>query len=125
MALTNIKDHQKKKVQQDLSNNILNQPLDKGTTVYVKIEGLLGKLEPRFRGPYTVIRMLQNGNFKLKNALVTELKTSYPLHKLKVTAADEDPNNHYEVEKILDHRKLGAKFEYYVKWKDYNDSHNQ
>ena len=43
MALTNIKDHQEKqKVQQDLSNNILNQPLDKGTTVYVKIEGLLG-----------------------------------------------------------------------------------
>ena len=79
-----------------------------------------------------MIRMLQNGNYKLKNPLVelnctegTELKTSYPLHKLKVTAADEDPNNHYEVEKILDHRKLGAKFEYYVKWKDYNDSHNQ
>ena len=80
MALTNIKDHQEKqKEQQDLSNNILNQPLDKGTTVYVKI-GLLGKLEPRFRGPYTVVRMLQNGNYKLKNALGTELKTSYPLH---------------------------------------------
>ena len=36
MALTNIKDHQEKqKEQQDLSNNILNQPLDKGSVMFM------------------------------------------------------------------------------------------
>ena len=125
-ALTNIHNHQEKqRDQQNLAKNILDKPLEIGTTVYVKIEGLIGKLEPRFRGPYTVVRMLQNGNYKLKNALGVELKTSYPLHKLKVTAQDEEPNNHYEIEKILDHRKHGPKFEYSVKWKDYDDSYNE
>ena len=45
---------EKQKEQQDLSNNILNQQLGKETTFYVKIEGLIENLEPRFRGPYTV-----------------------------------------------------------------------
>jgi len=48
---------EKKQIQskyQDKDNNILSEALRPGTTVYVKKEGLLSKLEPRFLGPFTI-----------------------------------------------------------------------
>lgn len=126
-ALQNIVQHQP--IQKEIQNqqhNIRNDSLEKGTTVYVKIEGLLGKLEPRYRGPYTVASQLRNGNYKLKNALGSVLKTAYPLHKLKLSPPEEGDKPHYEVEKIIKHRKsnIDKKFEYFVKWKNFDVNEN-
>ena len=48
------------------------------------------------------------------------LKNVYPRHKIKVVAPEDDESEHYEVEKILQHRrcKESNQFEYLVKWKD-------
>ena len=68
---------------QNSQHNIVNDNLEVGRKVFVKIEGLLGKLEPRFRGPYTVDQVLKHENYKVRNTLGTVLKTQYQLHKLK------------------------------------------
>ena len=39
-----------------------------GTKVFIKKEGLLGKLESRYDGPYTIIRKTEKGNYDLLNS---------------------------------------------------------
>ena len=94
--------------------------------MFLKIEGLLDKLEPRFRGPYTIHSQLKNGNYKIKNVLGTVLKTVYPLHKFKVVVPQDDDTPHQEVEKILTHRYNNEEksYEYFVKWKDFDEDEN-
>ena len=55
-----------------------------GTTVYLKVEGTLGKLDSRYRGPYKIHKQV--------NLLVAILKTIYPRHKIK----DEIEDDHVE-----------------------------
>jgi hypothetical protein len=40
--------------------------------VYLKCEGLLSKLEARFKGPFYVTGTTKRGNYKLKDALGNE-----------------------------------------------------
>jgi hypothetical protein len=100
--------------------------LQPGTTIYLKVEGLLNKLEPRYRGPYTIDKPDKKGNYQIKNSLGTLLKTVYPLHKIKVVPPEEGDDEHFEVEKILEHRRSGQRKqkEYLVKWKDQPTSEN-
>jgi hypothetical protein len=59
---------EKKQIQsqyQDKDNNIMVHPLAAGTTVNVKKDGLLSKLEPRFLGPFTISKQTRCGNYKL------------------------------------------------------------
>jgi hypothetical protein len=104
----------------------VSTPLAEGTTVFLKIEGLLGKLEPRFRGPYTIHSELRKGNYKIKNVLGTVLKTVYPLHKYKVDVPQDDDTSHQELDKIIQHRYNNDKksYEYFVKWKDFDEDEN-
>jgi hypothetical protein len=64
-------------------NNVLTKHIDVGTTVYVKNEGLLSKLDQRFLGPFTIDSITKNGNYKLKNTENLILDKSYPLAKIK------------------------------------------
>jgi hypothetical protein len=53
-ALENIVKHHPAQIKaQESQHTIVSDAMAVGTTVFVKIEGILGKLEPRFRGPYT------------------------------------------------------------------------
>jgi hypothetical protein len=55
------------------------------------------------------------------------LKTVYPRHKLKVAPPpEEDDTEHYEVEKILKHRRSAStkQLEYFFKWKNHPLSEN-
>jgi Chromo (CHRromatin Organisation MOdifier) domain len=47
------------------------------------------------------------------------LNASYPLSRLKKTNLEITGPEHYEVEKILDHKTRGGQIFYFVKWKDY------
>ena len=117
-------------VQQESQNNqhrIDDTLLQPGTTIYLKVEGLLNKLEPRFRGPYSIHSTDKKGNYLVKNSLGILLKTIFPRHKIKVVATENNASveAHYEVEKILKHRRTSnRKFEYLVKWKDHHSSEN-
>ena len=123
LKVINDKQKHQSKVQ-DNSKNVLQQPLSVGTTVYIKTEGLLSKLDPRFHGPFTIVKQTPNGNYKLKNAANTILDKSYPLEKLKLFTENEDTSTIYAVEKILEDRVFRRKQQYLVKWKDYPDSEN-
>jgi hypothetical protein len=107
-------------VQQEAQNSqhrIDHVILQPGTTIFLKAEGLLNKLEPRYRGPYTIHGQDKKGNYQVKNLLGTLLKTVYPRHKIKVVPPEDGDDEHVEVEKILEHRRSGKtkQFEYLVK----------
>ncbi|KAI9265112.1 hypothetical protein BDA99DRAFT_42793 [Phascolomyces articulosus] len=43
---------------------------------------------------------------------------------INLTSSDSTSEDEYEVERIVDHRKVGKKLQYYIKWKDYSDEDN-
>jgi hypothetical protein len=59
-------------VQQEAQNSqhrVDHVILEPGTTIYLKFEGLLNKLEPRYRGPYTIYGQDNKGNYQVKNPI--------------------------------------------------------
>ena len=117
-----IKDKQvKQKKTQNNAHNITNEPLKIGSKVYIKSLKIQGKLKPKYHGEYTIVGKTNNGNYLLENHLGVRLSQSYPLSQLKAVDKDET-DDHYEVEKILDHKIWRGKIEYFVKWKGYPDS---
>ena len=93
-AVENIKKNQVKQKQiQDNRSHLLRTTLEPGTKVFLKCEGLLGKLEPRFSGPFIVVRRTANYNYILNDILGNELKQSYPLHKMKIASSRPAESN--------------------------------
>ena len=119
-ALAIIADKQvAQKAIQDKQNKIRFEQLEPGTTVYVKREGMLGKLEPRYEGPYKIVRKTSMGNYEIVDPTNAAAKKTYPLHKLKVVEDDDTlPEFSVEVRRILDHRKAKKGFDYLVEWAD-------
>ncbi|CAF0989163.1 unnamed protein product [Brachionus calyciflorus] len=84
-AIENIK---QVKNQNSAQNTVLER-IPNGSTVFIKSEGLLTKLEARFKGPYKVIGQTKRGNYLLSNALNEKLPDSVPRHKLKIVENDD------------------------------------
>ena len=55
-----------------------------GTIVMRKAEGLLKKIDARFKGPYKVVEVTRRQNYILEDVGGTRLVDAYPLHKLKI-----------------------------------------
>jgi hypothetical protein len=91
-------------------------------TVYIKNDGLLTKLEPRYFGPYTVASITKCGNYKLKNTENIIFHNSYPLEKLKLTKETDNSDQIFTVEKILNDRIFRRQQQYLVKWKGFSES---
>ncbi|RNA28784.1 melanocyte PMEL-like, partial [Brachionus plicatilis] len=90
---------------QNKSTNIVEKRIDIGKTVFLKCEGLLNKLEPRFKGPYKVSGHTKRGSYIIKNALNETLKDSYPRHKIKLVEDDSSlPEESAEIERIQKHK---------------------
>ena len=68
----------------------MEKPLDMGTVVYRKREGILKKLEPRFEGPFKIVKRTSKNNYILSDQTGVELPTTVPLHKLKLTTLDDN-----------------------------------
>jgi hypothetical protein len=126
VALENIgKQQEKQEKIQNNAHNTESEPLPTGQSVYVKNDGLLTKLEPRFRGPYTVVEQTATGNYKLKDATGETVKFSVPRHKIKKMEKLDNNSESYEVEKILDHKEEpDGSFKFLVKWKNFDESEN-
>ena len=124
MAKINTRNSQEKqKIIQDNQNNVDLNVLVPGTSVFIKNEGIISKLSPRYSGPYKVVRVTSSGNYVLENALQELVKMSYPRHKLKLVADLETEDSiNLEVEKILDHKKVNDQMIYLVKWKNSDDT---
>ncbi|MCA9761261.1 MAG: DDE-type integrase/transposase/recombinase, partial [Streptococcus sp.] len=125
-AMVNIKVGQEiQRGVQDSRNRILDIPLAVGSKVFIKNEGLLNKLQPRFVGPYRIARCNPSGNYELMDAENKLLPSSYPLHKLKpLRSMEENQSDFCEVEKILEHRDNGVEREFFVKWVNCSEDEN-
>ena len=119
----------KKQVQQMTSQNkqhtVTTETLPIGTTVFVKNEGILNKLEAAYKGPYKVIAITESLNYELEDTFNQKLEHSYPRHKLKVVESiGKDGEKTFEVEKIIKHKQRGNKMWYFVKWRGYKENEN-
>jgi hypothetical protein len=88
-ASKNITKSQIKQVNtQNRQTNPSNEPLEIGSTTYVKDCRLIkGKMEPHFDGPFKISgRNIDSGNYLLQTLEGENLKSSYPRWKLKPTA---------------------------------------
>jgi hypothetical protein len=104
---------------QDNSHSIKTNDLLPGQIVYLKEEGMLRKLDPRFGGPYTIVRKNKADNYVLQDALGNVLKDSYPLQKLKFNnlMKSNEIESVGEVVSIISHKddKSHGRM-YLVKW---------
>ena len=119
LALGNLKEFQERQIKsQNNSTNVVEKRIEIGKTVFLKCEGLLNKLEPRFKGPYKVSGHSKRGNYIIKNALNETLKDSYPRHKIKLVEDDSSlPVESAEIERIQKHKTIDNDNLYLVKWK--------
>ena len=60
------------------------------TMVLVKNEGLLGKLDPKFKGSFIVHEKSRHGNYILKDATGEIVEFSIPLKKFKIIPYDKE-----------------------------------
>ena len=86
------------------------------------------KFEPKYVGPYIVVRRSRNGAYVLKDMTGDILDRHVPADQLKLVKRQLNisklKSNVYEVEQILNHRGTPGQYEYLVRWKGYDDSNN-
>jgi hypothetical protein len=106
----------------------LQKDIPIGSSVRIKInKGFRAKMDPIYEGPYSVIRRNDQGSYTLKNSLGELLPRSYaPTQLIVVPNNNNDDENCFEIEKILDHEldMETNKYKYLIKWKDYEVSEN-
>jgi hypothetical protein len=83
------------------------------------------KFEPKYIGPYIVVRRARNGAYVLKDTTGDLLDRHVPVDQLKIVskrsrAKDADT---YTVNKIIDHRGDPGSYEYLVDWKGFDKSY--
>jgi len=124
-AKENIKKAQvTQKTQQDKRSNVSLVPLPTGCKVFLRKPKKTEKLESKYTGPFEVMKQTENGNYWLKNSKNEVLKSAYPRSRLKLTTMETSQDDLYEVEHIIQHRVKNGKAEYFVKWRNYDDSEN-
>ena len=101
--------------------------------MYVRNSRLVRKkMEPRFTGPYKVLRRADGGNYILSNSRKQNLHRSYPLDQLKVIDdefSDEIwqaacTTKRFPIDRIVDHRYHQDHLQYLVQWKGHDDDFN-
>ena len=99
------------------------------------------KLDPLHLGPFKVITMVRKATYKLElSPSLRRLHPVFPVIKLLLVLPDPFPSHHqtpppdpiivddvehFELDKVLSSRVRYHRVEYLVKWKGYNDLHNQ
>ena len=117
----------KDKLQQVLAKHrrmILPSSVPTGATVMIIDPQRANKFEPKYIGPYIIIRRARNGAYVLKDVEGDILDRHVPIDQIKIiskTGRVKDADT-FTVHKILDHRGAPGSYEYLVHWKDYSKS---
>jgi transposase InsO family protein len=93
-----------------------------GSFVMAKDELRTAKAQPRYLGPFTVIRRNRGGAYVLRDAAGNMLKRAP--EALKQITINREFGDSTNVERVLDHRGTRQEREYLVKWQGQDDSHN-
>ena len=115
-------------------HRIIHTPHPIGSIVYVENKERTSKSDARYDGPLIVTNMTTNGLYVLEWKNNGSLYSrDFPTSHIKVASADgsapsssfapdeSTPDEHFEVQAILDHRGTHGNYEYLVQWKGYND----
>jgi hypothetical protein len=103
---------------------IITDKFHPGAYVMVMDDLRSSKMEPRYTGPYLILRRNKGGAYILKANDDTEIKRAPSQMKLVYQDAIA-PSVLAEVDQILDHKELNNKTYYLTKWKRQSSSLNQ
>jgi hypothetical protein len=94
-----------------------------GSTVMITDVTRQTKFEPKYVGPYSIVRRSRGGAYVLKDSTGDLLDRKIPADQMKLISKSqrkldiEKPA--YEVERIISHRGSPANYEYFVHWLNY------
>lgn len=96
-----------------------------GSTVMIIDPIRKNKFEPKYIGPYTIVRRSRGGAYVLKDATGDLLDRHLPADQMKMITKSvkrkiDIDNPIYTVNKIISHRGTPGHYEYFVDWKDYS-----
>ena len=111
----------------DRSHKIVSFPV--GSSVMAKDATRTGKLSPLFEGPFKVARRNRGGAYLLLDHDGVLLGRNFaPSQLIQIPspsiAATVNPEDVHTVETIVNHRPRGRVYQYLVKWKGHDASHN-
>lgn len=118
-----VTEKQKKKF--DESHKLLD--FSPGSTVMILITEKQNKLDPKYKGFYTVVRKTAANTYVLKNEKGFLEPRNYPPSLLKKVSGNvlEHKNDFFEVEAIIGHKKDDKNnYLYRCKWLDYDESYD-
>ena len=96
-----------------------------GCVVMIIDQARKDKFQPKYVGPYHVVRRTKGGTYLLKDSTGDMLDRHVPADQMKLISLKpreiDTANKFYEIQSILNHRGSPGSYEYLVKWKDYND----
>jgi len=108
--------------------NLLPNAIPEGATVMINDVTRKNKFEPKYIGPYEVVRRSRNGQYVLRFLSDDRdiLDRHVPADQIKIISRQprekDKANDVYVIEKILNHRGNPGAYEYEIKWKGYWDS---
>ena len=120
----------KDKLIKDLNKHrrmLLPNSLPEGSTVMLIDPIRENKFEPKYIGPYTIVRRARNGAYVLKDATGDLLDRHVPADQMKLIAKStqrkiDNSNPIYVINKIVSHRGSPGNYEYLVDWKDWSEN---
>lgn len=104
-------------------HNTIVDDFKEGSHVMAKVPTMTGSLNPVYDGPYTVIRKTRGGSYVLQDEMGLLMSRDYTPSELKpidLHNINEDNEEVYEIEGIVDHRGRGNNREFKVRWKGYS-----
>ncbi len=107
---------------------LLPTALPEGSIVNLVDPLRANKWEPKYVGPYTIVRRAQHGAYVLRDAAGDILDRHVPADQLKLlskrTRRRDQSAPTYEIDRVLDHRGNPGAYEYLVQWKGYGADDN-
>ena len=115
----------KDKLAQILTKNrrmIMPASVPTGATVMIKDPTRENKFEPKYIGPYQIVRRARNGAYVLRDVDGDILDRHVPIDQIKINSKksrSKDANT-FAIHKILKHRGAPGSYEYLVHWKGFS-----
>lgn len=116
-----------------IKGRILAEELPPGTRVMILDEKYMKgnprpNTEPKYIGEYIVVKREVNGPYVIRSPTGETYHRKVPIDQMKVLfrpkvqVVDDEPENVWIVDELLDHNKEGHKTYYKVKWRGYDET---
>ena len=106
------------------SRRVMKRSVPAGTTVMLVDHVRKDKFEPKYIGPYTIVRRARNGAYVLRDLTGDLLDRHVPVDQLKVikrSVSRRAPVGEvFEIDRVVNHRGTPGHYEYLVRWKGYD-----